>query len=329
LEIPARSRRRRDRSIGYVVFASLVTAACHSAPPRVAPVPAPDTTGRGAASAESARALAQDSRTIGVLPFGVAATDTTITPLAYGLADLLMTDLSRSAEVHIVDRLRLDAIIRELQLVSSGRVDSASAPRAGRLIGARRLVLGRLASGPGGALIINARITDVSTGRVNPAVSARAPLASILDAEKALALELFHDLGVALTPAELAAVQQQPTKNIAALLAYSRAVQDEVGGDLHAADAHLTEAVRLDPRFALAQERLTSVRTQELAPQTAARPAPKPPPRATTLARLTAGLVDEVNPSTLSPVAAQAAGPADAAFPLSQLITIFVAINVP
>jgi hypothetical protein len=285
---------------------------------------------------EPARAT-QDARALGVLPFGVAATDTIVMPLAYGLADLLMTDLSRTTQLQLVDRLRLDAIIRELHLVSEGRVDSASAPRAGQLIGARRLVIGRLASGPGGTLLINARITDVSTGQIQPGVSARAPLASILDAEKALALELFHQLGVTLTPAELSAVEQRPTRNLAALLAYSRGVEDEVDGDLHGADTHLAEAVRLDPGFAAASDRLTSVRSQEATPpppavaRGPASPAPHTAPRRgiTPLSRLSLDLVDGINPSTISPVAAVAEGPADASFPLSQIITLYIVVNVP
>ncbi|HZI44674.1 MAG TPA: CsgG/HfaB family protein, partial [Ilumatobacter sp.] len=79
-------------------------------------------------------------------PFSVDGVDTALAPLAYALADLLMTDLARSAQLRIVDRLRLDALLREVRLVEAGRVDTATAPRVGRLVGARRLVIGALAA---------------------------------------------------------------------------------------------------------------------------------------------------------------------------------------
>jgi hypothetical protein len=61
----------------------------------------------------------------------LSATDTLIAPLAYGLADLLITALQRSGQLQIVDRLRLDALLRETQLVEAGRVDRTTAPRVG------------------------------------------------------------------------------------------------------------------------------------------------------------------------------------------------------
>src|SRR5204863_174871 len=86
-----------------------------------------------------------------VLPFTVAGRDTLLTPLGFGLAELLVTDLSVSSQLQMLDRLRIDAILRELALVDSGVTDPRAAPRVGRLMGARRLLIGsvrgRAASG--------------------------------------------------------------------------------------------------------------------------------------------------------------------------------------
>ena len=187
----------------FGLLGALASSACHPSPGSQAPSPVADTTGRGAVASEAKQGVVgAQTRTIGVLPFVVASSDSAIAPLSYGLADLLMTDLSRSAELKVVDRLRLESVVREVRLASTGLVDSSSAPRAGHLMGAGQLVLGHLTSERGAGLLIDARVADVSSGRVRPGVSARAPLASILDAEKALTLELFNDLGIVLTPAE-------------------------------------------------------------------------------------------------------------------------------
>lgn len=315
---------RRYLSV-FVLLGACATGACHPSPGSQAPSPVADTTGRGAVASEAKQgAVSGQTRTIGVLPFVVVSSDSAIAPLSYGLADLLMTDLSRSAELKIVDRLRLESVVREVRLASTGLVDSSSAPRAGRLMGAGQLVVGRLASERGAGLLIDARVADVSSGRIRPAVSARAPLASILDAEKALTLELFNDLGIVLTPAEMAAVEQRPTKNIPALLAYSRGVRDEVNGDRVGAAAYYQQAIGLDPSFTLARERLAAVQTGGTLTTVTTSPArPRP------LAQLSGGLVDQVNALQLSGVAAEAAGPADASFPLSLLVTLFVSVDVP
>lgn len=122
----------------------------------------------------------------------------------------------------------------------------------------------------------------------------------------------------------MAAVEQRPTKSIPALLAYSRAVRDEVNGDREGAAAYYQRAIALDPSFAVARERLTAVQTAGT-PTTVSTSPTRPPP----LAQLSAGLVDQVNPVQLSGVAAETAGPADASFPLSLLVTLFVSVDVP
>jgi TolB-like protein len=193
-------------------------------------------------------------RTVGVLPFDQTDLDSATADLGYGLADLLRVDLSKSRQLRIVDRLRLDAIMKELELAASGRADSSTAPRVGRLVQARRVVYGALDT-RGNAMGVNVGVADASTRQVQPALSTQMQLDQVLDTEKQIALRLFENLGVTLTPAERAAVEERPTKNIAAFIAYGRAVRYET--EFRFADAYrgFDEAVKLDPSFTLAEQR--------------------------------------------------------------------------
>lgn len=200
-------------------------------------------------------------RSIGILPFEVKPLDTALVALSYGLADLLTTDLAQSKKLQVVDRVQINAVLREIGLVESGRVDSSTAPRVGKLIQARRLVLGHLGWTPKGELGLNVHIADVPTGDVRTAVSARTTIDDILRAEKQLALEIFDKLGVGLTPKEQAAVEQMPTKNVDAFLAYSRGVRFEAEGRYTAAAKEYRQAAGLDPEFKAAIAHLEAVRT--------------------------------------------------------------------
>jgi TolB-like protein len=192
-------------------------------------------------------------RSVGVGPLRVTATDTSLAPLGYGLADLIITDLSRSQQLVVVDRIRLDALLRELRLASTGRVDSATAPRVGRLVGARRIVIGEVMELPGGQLRLGSRVAETQTGAISAVASATGRIDAIFDLEKRLVFELFDGLQVTLTPRERAEVEQRPTRNIAALLAYSRGVRAEVLGNLPLATSEYEAATRLDPNFRLAR----------------------------------------------------------------------------
>src|SRR5215207_5259015 len=254
---------RHRAHVHFAVLGIALAASCRapatgkSAPDRVTEAEA--LARKAIADERSINPTSFPDRSLGVAPFAVSASDTALAALGYGLADILITDLQRSGQLQLVDRLRLDALLREVQLVDAGRVDPATAPRVGMLVGARRLVIGALGQRPGGLLAIDARVADVATGDVRAAISASAPLADILAAEKQLALRLLTQLGVNLTPAARARIEERPTRNIAALLAYSRAVRYEVRGDYQRAATEYRAALRLDPAFALATDKLNQL----------------------------------------------------------------------
>jgi TolB-like protein len=330
------SGRGRSGRVARTLAVTGVTmfAACR---PPATPNAGPDPVAQAEAAARQAianeRSIAVASippRSVGITPFAVGTGDTAVAPLAYGLADILITDLQRSNQLELVDRLRLDALLRELHLVETGRVDPATAPRVGKLVGARRLVVGALSQRPGGQLAIDARIADVATGEVRPALSASAPLADILAAEKELAIRLLGQLGVNLTPAARAAIEERPTRNIAALLAYSRAVRYEVRGDYAGAATEYRAALRLDPNFALASQRLGQL--PGASPPAPARADGSEQSRGSSVARASGVAIDRLNPVFFSPLAGGPRGGAgsvgDPTFP-AQTVIVLITITAP
>jgi TolB-like protein len=237
--------RALKRSVALLGAAAI---GCTPARPTSSPTPTDaDAAARAAiASERSIDPTRLPDRSVGVPPMALTASDTTLSALGYGLAELLSNDLARSSRLTVVDRLRVEAVLRELQLASSGAVDTAAAPRVGRLIGARRLVLGGVRQLPGGDVQITVQIADVVTHGVTKVVSARAPLSRIFEAETSLAFQIFTALGIALTPAERASIEAAPTRNVAALLAYSRGVRDE-------------SALQADPNFIDASQRMLGI----------------------------------------------------------------------
>ena len=214
------------------------------------------------ADAQAKAALASESRidaakiparSFAVLPFTVAERDTLLTPLGFGIADLLTTDLTRSPQLHLVERLHTDAILRELDLVDAGITDPRTAPRVGKLMGARRLLIGSIMTPRAGTVRLNARVVDVLSGTVQELTTADAPLDHIVDAEKELALLLLERLGITLTPAQRVLVEQKQTTQLAAVVAYGRGVDADAHGDVAAALAAYSDAARIDVTFSAAR----------------------------------------------------------------------------
>jgi len=201
------------------------------------------------------------SNTVGVLPLRVVSSDTSYASLGFGIAALMAGDLARTNQLVVVERLRLDAVLRELALVESGRVDPASGPRVGRLVGARRVIVGDLGIEASGALQLGSRIANAASGTVDGAFTGTSTLRQIFDIEKTMVLRILEVLGVTLSPAERRAMERRQTQNLGALVAFSNGVRAEAGRDLERAVGYYDAAVRLDPGFVEARERSTAIRS--------------------------------------------------------------------
>lgn len=82
-----------------------------------------------------------------------------------GVADLLITDLSAAANVRVVERERIEALLQEQNLAKQGQIDPATAVRLGRILGARHMITGGFMSA-GERMVLTARAFDVETGQI-------------------------------------------------------------------------------------------------------------------------------------------------------------------
>ena len=190
-----------------------------------------------------------DPRTVAVMPFRFSGTDTSLIPLERGLADLLVSDLSHAKALTIVERERMQAIYDEIKLAQSGAAESATAVRAGKLISAGQVVQGAITQLPSASLRIDAAVVNAATSQATGAASGDDRLDEIFSLEKKIALNLIDAMGITLSAAERKAIEQRPTKSLAAFLAYSSGLMSEDAGNFDDARRFYQEAVRIDPGF--------------------------------------------------------------------------------
>lgn len=210
-------------------------------------------------------------RTVAVLPLRFSGADSSLRPLERGFADLLATDLARSAQLTIVERSRIQALLDELALQKGGQTDSSTNVRAGRLLRAGRVVQGSILQLAGSQLRVDAAVVDVPTTQIRGAAQGADRLEALFDLEKRIALDLFTQLGVTLTVAERNAIEQRPTRSLAAFLAYSRGLTAEDQGRYDDAGRFYQDAVRLDPGFAPAMQKGQDARNASAGVQISAR----------------------------------------------------------
>jgi hypothetical protein len=81
------------------------------------------------------------------------------------VATLLSNQLSTKPELWLVERSEIDKILGEQTINLSGMADPASAVRAGKLLGAKALVTGRIISTPNSAILV-AKVMSTENSRV-------------------------------------------------------------------------------------------------------------------------------------------------------------------
>lgn len=85
--------------------------------------------------------------------------------VGYALSELLMPHFVKSSDFIVVERTALNKVLEEQRLQITGAIDSHTAVRIGRILGAQVLLLGNVEK-LGGKYHVTARLVDAQTGEV-------------------------------------------------------------------------------------------------------------------------------------------------------------------
>lgn len=88
-------------------------------------------------------------------------------PLSQGIADMLITELSASPRIRVIEREQVQQILDEQNLGASGRVDKETLARVGRILGARYMITGGFVVDPRETVRLDARTFNVETSEID------------------------------------------------------------------------------------------------------------------------------------------------------------------
>ncbi|HSN14875.1 MAG TPA: CsgG/HfaB family protein, partial [Anaeromyxobacteraceae bacterium] len=211
-----------------------------------------------------------EANTIAVFPFRYLGTDTTMIPLERGIAQLVVADLGKVHSLKLLEREEVQALVDEMKLAESGRVDPATGARSGRILRAQNVVQGSIQQPDAADIQLDANAINSVDANVAATGSAGGAMDKMLDAQKELVLQLLDKLGVAITPAERTALEERPTRNLQAFLLYSRGLAAQDNGDFGGAASLFGQAARMDPGFRDASSRAAASQSMSSASNTPA-----------------------------------------------------------
>lgn len=207
-------------------------------------------------------------RTVAVFPFRVVSDDPRYEPLEAALADMVTTDLGIPGALQLIERTRIQALVREMALTLGGYVDPSSGARVGRLMRAENVVQGSVVLLGEDQLRLEMAVVDPARAERRGEAADQTAVADIFDAEKQLVLQVLALLGVTLTDSEREAIEENRTASLIALLSYGEGLEAMDRGDYGGAAAAFSNAARLDPGFQAAQVRAQQASGLQQAAQT-------------------------------------------------------------
>jgi TolB-like protein len=188
--------------------------------------------------------------TLAVLTFDNNTGKTDYDALGKGMSAMMITDLGGVNEIQVVERERMQDLLKEMELQRTKYFDSATAARAGKMVGAQYVVVGSFAAVQP-SIRIDTRIVRVETGEVVKAAKVVGQEDKLFDLQQKLANELIDGLPIALSPeAREKALQRQEQNridNMSTLVNFSNALALYDTGDYPGAVEKMVPVVRSSP----------------------------------------------------------------------------------
>ncbi len=195
--------------------------------------------------------------TLAILPFEnrSIADRKELDPLREGLADMLITDLSKVVNLKIVERERLQSLLKEMGLAQSGVVDETTAAKVGRIEGAQSILFGSFLKLDKKHMRIDARIIKTETAQLIKADKVEGNPKKLLKMISELALKVAQHLNVSVSALERKKIGEVGKRSWEALLLYSKGLELEDQGEYKKAYKVFQKALKMDPDFVEAEKR--------------------------------------------------------------------------
>jgi len=172
--------------------------------------------------------------------------------LKKGFAEMIITDLVAWDGVTVVERGRLEAVLREQQLQGTKAFDKSTAVKVGKLIGAQYAITGTM-NVSGSELRVDANVTNVEKGDIVASASATDAKDKVFDLEQKLMDQLTQAIDWKVRNRE--ARKKAKVPSFEALVAYSKAIDLSDQGKVDEAQKAMAAVVSKSPTFLMARER--------------------------------------------------------------------------
>ncbi len=175
---------------------------------------------------------ADDPKTIAVLYFennSIVDKDK-LDPLKKGLADMMITEMSKIKGIKVVERQRIQSIIEELNLNETDMIDKTTTQEMGKLLGAKVMLFGGFSNLFNDKLRIDVRLVRTETGETLKAEEETGELDEFLTMLQSLVKKIASDLDIKLSSEDEDRLEASKDGNFDGYVTYAKALDFEDQG---------------------------------------------------------------------------------------------------
>ncbi|MCI5124387.1 MAG: hypothetical protein D3925_07905 [Candidatus Electrothrix sp. AR5] len=209
---------------------------------------------------EKALGKRKTQNSIAVLYFNNRSGREDLTPLQKGVTVMLIRDLAKVEQVEVVERTKLQALLDEMELGTSGLMDAETAPEVGVLLRTSYVAGGDLLQGTAAELEINASVFDVSLDKFTPLQPVIGAVHQIGKLEKKVLFSLLAHMQISLSPKQKAELARPLSTRTTALLALFADIDYSDRGLYLRAAKMYKQALLADPKLKMAKDALLELK---------------------------------------------------------------------
>jgi TolB-like protein len=200
-----------------------------------------------------------DAKRIAILYFDNGSDNAELSRLRKGLADMLISDLSKVKMLNVIERARLEEILKEQKLNNSKEFDASTASKVGKLLGVQYILTGAFFDIMG-SMRMDARIIDVETGKIIKSEGIDGPTNTFFDLEKKLVVKIAGGLSVDLVDTNTnSSTEKQTSLSYETSLLYSDGLNQLDKGEKAKAIETFKKVLQKNSDFVPAQQALNKL----------------------------------------------------------------------
>ncbi len=197
--------------------------------------------------------------TIAVVDFDNSRLPADLAPLSKGLAEFTAADLSKVKSLRVVERQKLDFLLKELNLASTEYANPAYSPRLGRLMGSRHIVTGSIMGTGEKEFRMDGAVVSTADSSAKTTSPTEGTLDRFFQVQKDFVFKVIDNLGITLTPEERDSIQTVPTESFLAFMAYCRGLDYQSRGMIDQARQEYRQATAADNKFIAARQQMKAL----------------------------------------------------------------------